>query len=148
MGEYPECEKMALITDKSQVIGEFMDWLLGRYVLCQYKHPLHGDWPVPQNVNIQKLLAEFFEIDLDKVDAEKKAMLEELRKAQQPVEEPQDWYFTFGSGQPHEGHYHVIHDTYEGARVKMNQRFGNKWSMTYKSAEEAGVERWGLKELK
>jgi len=30
----------------------------------------------------------------------------------------------------------------------MFYRFKNKWSMMYKSAEEAGVGEWNLKELK
>jgi hypothetical protein len=65
-----------------------------------------------------------------------------------PEEPQQDWYFTFGCGQPHAGHYHVIHDTYEGARLKMHHRFGVVWSMQYASAKEAGVEEWNLQELK
>jgi hypothetical protein len=62
--------------------------------------------------------------------------------------EVKDWYFTFGCGQPHEGHYHKITGTFEGARQKMFERFKNKWSMQYKSAEDAGITRWNLKELK
>lgn len=62
--------------------------------------------------------------------------------------EVKDWYFTFGCNQAHEGHYHVINGTFNEAREKMFQRFGPKWSMQYKSAEDAGVERWKLKELK
>lgn len=64
------------------------------------------------------------------------------------VEEEKDWYFTFGCGQVHAGHYHVIHGTKDSAREEMFQRFGPKWSMQYDSAEAAGVERWNLKELK
>lgn len=59
------------------------------------------------------------------------------------------WYFTFGFGQLYEHCYHVIeaNDSNE-ARKKMFQRFGNKWSMQYDSAKEAGVERFNLKEIK
>lgn len=60
----------------------------------------------------------------------------------------QDWYFTFGCNQAHEGYYHVINGTKDEAREKMFQRFGAKWSMMYESAEAAGVKRFNLKELK
>lgn len=38
--------------------------------------------------------------------------------------------------------------TYEGSREEMLRRHGRQWSMQYASREEAGVERWGLTELK
>lgn len=57
-------------------------------------------------------------------------------------------YFTFGAGQPHENYFHVIlAKTKEDARRKMFERFGQKWSMQYDSAEEAGVKRHNLREL-
>lgn len=59
-----------------------------------------------------------------------------------------DWYFTFGSGQPWFGYYTVIHGTRDGARAEMFRRHGDRWSMQYGSAEEAGVEQWKLKRLK
>jgi len=65
-----------------------------------------------------------------------------------PIEKPQDWYFTFGCGQVHAGHYHVIHGTFDEARMEMHARFEDKWSMQYPTAEAAGVEEWGLKILK
>ena len=41
------------------------------------------------------------------------------------------WYFSFGSGQVHNGKYHEIEGTFEEARKKMFERFGAKWSMQY-----------------
>lgn len=41
------------------------------------------------------------------------------------------WYFTFGSGQKHNGKYFVIVGISENARRKMFERFGPKWSMQY-----------------
>lgn len=64
------------------------------------------------------------------------------------TEEPRDWFFTFGCGQPHANFYHKIHGTHARACEQMVERFGNRWSMVYESAEAAGVERWNLKELK
>lgn len=58
------------------------------------------------------------------------------------------FYFTFGCGQAYENCYHVIDANNEAeAREEMFRRFGNKWSMVYKSAEEAGVEKYNLREI-
>jgi hypothetical protein len=46
-------------------------------------NPEHEHWPsgfFPANENIEKLLAEFFEIDLNKVEEERRAILEALRE--------------------------------------------------------------------
>jgi len=61
----------------------------------------------------------------------------------------QKYYFTFGHGQAHFGYYHVIEaESVERAREIMFERFGNKWAMMYDSAKKAGVEEYGLKQLK
>lgn len=83
--KYPEHEKLAEIKDISQSIGEFLEWLtdhdydIGHWIyredLLFPEHEFclfHGDK--------QDLLAEFFEIDRDKLEDEKIAMLEEMRK--------------------------------------------------------------------
>lgn len=65
------------------------------------------------------------------------------------TEEPEyDWYFTFGWGQRYQNCYTVIKGTQESARQEMTRRYGNQWSMQYLTAEEAGVEEYGLKEIK
>ena len=63
-------------------------------------------------------------------------------------EEAKDWCFTFGFGQKHEGHYHIIRGGREQTKKIMFERFGNKWGFQYSSTEAAGVKRYGLKELK
>ena len=73
---------------------------------------------------------------------------DDATEAPDAPEQPRDWYFPFGCGQPHAGHYHKIHGTHDEARRKMFERFGAKWCMQYGSAEAAGVERWNLKEVK
>ena len=157
MSKYPECEKLSQVRDKSQVIGEFLDWLVceKEISLVRFTDRDTDDPDDPGyefiNTSIERLLAEFFEIDLNKVEKEKCTMLGELREARDnvvPMDKPQDWYFTFGCGQEHAGHYCVIHGTYIGAREKMFRRYGGQWSMQYPSADAAGVERWELKELK
>lgn len=57
-------------------------------------------------------------------------------------------YFTFGFGQKHESGYHVIEAmNVTEALAEMHRRFSNKWAFHYNSAEEAGVDRFGLLEV-
>lgn len=62
--------------------------------------------------------------------------------------EVRDWIFTFGCGQAYAGRYEVIHGTFDEAREEMFRRHGEKWSMQYRTPEDAGVEKYGLKELR
>lgn len=51
------------------------------------------------------------------------------------MEEEQNWIFTFGSGQPHEGHYVKIFGTYGDARDEMFLRYGRNWAFQYSEDE-------------
>jgi hypothetical protein len=75
MSEYPEHDKLSAVQDQSQAIGDFL--ANGGYVLCEYTD--ESDYPLPVQKSIQRLLAEWFDIDLDKLEREKRAMLEALR---------------------------------------------------------------------
>ncbi len=66
--------------------------------------------------------------------------------------EEQNWYFTFGSGQPHAGCFIVFRGTYDRAREQMNRSFDRVWGFQYSEKEwnEDGVsqaERYNLKEI-
>jgi len=78
MKEYPEHHKQSKILDKSQAIGEFLDWL------CHETDIVFGKWDeedklYPYHIQIQTLLADYFDIDLNKLEAEKQSMLEKIR---------------------------------------------------------------------
>lgn len=75
---YPECEKMRAVHEKSQAIGEFLDWLSERGIVLASYYEEAG--LSPHRVNVEALLAEYFGIDLDKAEQEKRTILEELRK--------------------------------------------------------------------
>jgi hypothetical protein len=102
----PECDKMLATQEESQKLGEFLDWLQSKgYQICVWQEGItdatriaqafaiangsaelideEEESPergfVPINKNIEKLLAEYFNIDLDKVEKEKQAILKELR---------------------------------------------------------------------
>lgn len=88
MSDYPECDKFLLVSAESEKIGEFIDWLSRQGIqLCTWvendrKIITGGDY-FPTNMNITELLAQYFDIDLQKIEQEKRAMLEELRELNQ-----------------------------------------------------------------
>jgi hypothetical protein len=74
----PECEKMDRIHDNSQRLGLFLEWLKNRYVLARWEK--NETRLTPVHVDIQKILAEYFDIDLVKVDQEQQSILEWIRE--------------------------------------------------------------------
>jgi hypothetical protein len=94
-GKYPEHEKLAKVSALSQKCGEFVEWLQARYTFGQYhEHSSACQSPTgaacdtstqrlySAPINLRKLLAEFFEIDEDKLEEEKQSMLAGIRKVQ------------------------------------------------------------------
>src|SRR5512135_3496653 len=91
---FPEHDKLHAVKDRSQSIGEFLEWLQSEkgYVVCE-RLRTNGDEDedededdadyelVPANLGVTRLLAEFFKIDLEKLEAEKRQMLDQLRAA-------------------------------------------------------------------
>lgn len=93
--KYPEHQKLSAISDKSQAIGEFLDWLSetkGIELATRHRHTdsccdddsfirrcgySQGELK-PELVPLRKLLSEFFEIDDEKIETEKRAMLKDL----------------------------------------------------------------------
>ena len=51
------------------------------------------------------------------------------------MEEKQWWTFTFGYGQEHEGMYVKIYGTYDFARKKMFEQYGQEWAFQYSEEE-------------
>lgn len=89
----PECEKLAAIADNSNPIGAFLDWLEStqQIVLCRWEDNDDEDTNdylphllMPTEFRgsngINKLLALYFNIDLDKVEQERRALLEWLQE--------------------------------------------------------------------
>ena len=75
--ESPELDKMSEFTDSSQIIGEFVDWMTGErgIVLAEYREDVEQDWPIPICININELLAEYYGVDLKKVEEERRDIL-------------------------------------------------------------------------
>ena len=84
MGSYPECERVAAAKDKSLVLTDFVDWLGEKgIVLAGWRKfgIFEEDQLSPIRQSYEELFADFFNIDLKKVEAEKVAMLAALRNA-------------------------------------------------------------------
>ena len=90
-------EKMGKVQNESQAIGSFVEEFLknkGIILATYHKHSKKrcgkDEWgfncgwttnqPIPLRYNIEKLLAEYFNIDLNKVEEEKQRILTDLRK--------------------------------------------------------------------
>lgn len=98
--KYPEADKVAEVKVTSQAIGLFLEWLLSSgNVLCRWQDDRYydglgdlvdqesefanarisaGHYPV--HINIEQILADYFEIDLNAYRDEQAMMLNELRK--------------------------------------------------------------------
>jgi hypothetical protein len=95
--KYPEHEKLHKVADKSQACGEFLEWVTSKYTLGEYHEHTNdcnneeGDRMCgtldkilyPSHVPVRKLLADFFEIDEDKLETEKLKMLDDLRSTEE-----------------------------------------------------------------
>lgn len=75
----PELDKISKVSDKSQAIGEFLEWLVQKKEIVLAKWMDMEGWD-PQLVVAyepkNKLLAEYFGIDQDKVENERRKLLE------------------------------------------------------------------------
>ena len=92
----PECDKIGAAHDKSMVLSEFLDWLEEKgYKICvptEAKNVLDRltgrketwatedvDMWYPLQISPEKILANYFEIDLDKAEEERQALLDAIR---------------------------------------------------------------------
>jgi len=75
-----ECRRMSSARNQgSQIIGEFIEWLGEQgYTICEDTgSEVDNYWPTSKRT--EQLLADFFGIDLNEVEAERRRLLENLR---------------------------------------------------------------------
>jgi hypothetical protein len=79
--EYPEHEKLAKVKDLSQQLGAFIEWAEGQGIVFAKwgKDEDDEDQLFPEHRPINQWLADFYDVDLNKIDDEKRQMLEEIR---------------------------------------------------------------------
>lgn len=81
---YPEHTKLGEISDESQAIGDFLSAAMDEDIfLCAYDD-VSGRW-LPVQKTIEMLLAEHFDIDPAKIEAEKRAMLDDILGGADPA---------------------------------------------------------------
>lgn len=79
----PTLDKMHHIKEKSHAIGDFLEWLSWekQITLGKWGEKEKGEESFyPHVYSIEKLLAEYFDIDLNEAEKEKRAILEHLNK--------------------------------------------------------------------
>lgn len=78
----PTLDIMLKIQEQTELCGEFLDWLLSRYAVFEKRQRRESPFVDPNGasdyINKERLLAEFFEIDLDKAEREKESILKSL----------------------------------------------------------------------
>jgi len=78
MSDYPEHDKLHLVKDATQAAGEFVEWLGTQGIFLAVREQ-EWDRAVPASCSITDLLARWHDIDLSKIEAEKRAMLATIR---------------------------------------------------------------------
>lgn len=81
MSDHPEIDKMLAVQDESQAIGGFLEWMVEQDIcLCKFNDTdsYNGEY-IPDNRNGDQILADHFNIDLNKVEKERQAMLDKMR---------------------------------------------------------------------
>ena len=82
MSNTPTLDRMLEIQEQSQICGEFLEWLQIKYAMFDKKQKRdsgvfvgNGDY-----INIEKLLSEFFKIDLEEAEREREKILNNIFK--------------------------------------------------------------------
>lgn len=77
MGEYPEHERMMAIKPEADRIAEFLEWVEYHDELTMAVWDDEGE--LRDGPGIETILADYFSIDLKKIQAEKDEMIRRLR---------------------------------------------------------------------
>lgn len=78
----PECDKLVAASKVSQHIGSFLDWLEEQGVFLASDQEVEGRRDrvtLPVYESKERMFARYFEIDLDKVENERRKLLASLR---------------------------------------------------------------------
>ena len=79
METYPECEKLKAVAPTSQTIGEFIDWLAETHGIYLADYQMNTNQLYATRKFTTHLLAEFFEIDMVKVEEERRQILKNIK---------------------------------------------------------------------
>ena len=76
--ETPECDKLLEVHEESRVIGEFLDWANSRGIYLANFYEERG--LVVDRRSHDQILADYYNIDLDKIEEERRYLLEMQRE--------------------------------------------------------------------
>ena len=78
--ETPTLDRMIEIQEKSQICGEFLEFLQYKYAMFELKCKRDDSYfaGIGDYINKEELLAEFFGIDLEEAERERQSILENL----------------------------------------------------------------------
>lgn len=79
--EYPELTKMGKVQEQSQIIGEFIEesgWVLAEWSNIETEYGGYEKL-MPVSLSIEQILARYFNIDLQAVERERRAILDSIR---------------------------------------------------------------------
>lgn len=77
---YPEHEKLEAVKDEAQIIGDFLS--ATKYTLCELVEGKVETHYLPVVGKVEEAIADYFNIDMQRLEAEKQAMLDEIRQGQ------------------------------------------------------------------
>lgn len=84
MSKYPEHEKLKKVKDEKNLIGDFLDWLRSDTdrVIAEYVDvgEFEDERLMVKSESISDILADYYDIDQEKLEQEKQQMLESLRE--------------------------------------------------------------------
>lgn len=77
----PECDKLAKVSNEKSVLIDFVDWLGQRGIwLGRFSESRITDFLEPINESTDTLLNAYFQIDAAKLEKERRALLEWMRR--------------------------------------------------------------------
>jgi len=81
---YPESKKMQDVSQDSQKLGKFLEYIMDRYSLVDI-NDFRSNNSVPigysSNIDIEHVLADYFDIDLNLVEEERRKAIDYLRNS-------------------------------------------------------------------
>jgi len=79
MIKYPEHEKLKALDGKNQIIGDFI-YFLDEVGLCICDKDEDRERYFPTHKTIEQIVGDYFDIDQNKIEKEKRMMLEGIRE--------------------------------------------------------------------
>lgn len=86
----PELDKMLKVQDENRIVVSFLEWLGEQeIVLARWFNPecdyCNEDRLLSMTETKEQLLARYYSIDLNKAEAERQALLDDLREQNEPT---------------------------------------------------------------